>query len=91
MLFSRKLHYLLAQLVTESARLVGRQNVDNNGFENWRRLYNRSALPGATRATSLLTQLCDFRFNPATFEQDFITQGDTLKVKKHMLSCLTVL
>ena len=79
-LFSRKLHYLLAQLVKESARLVIRQNVQSNGFETWRRLYNRFALPDATRATSLLTQLLDFRFNPATFEQDFST-WETLKVK----------
>ena len=79
-LFSRKLHYLLAQLVKESARLVVRQNVESNGFETWRRLYNRFALPDATRATSLLTQLLDFRFNPSTFEQDFNT-WETLKVK----------
>ena len=79
-LFSRKLHYLLAQLVKESARLVVRQNAESNGFETWRRLCNRFALPDATRATSLLTQLLDFRFNPATFEQDFNT-WETLKVK----------
>ena len=78
--FSSKLHYLLAQLVKESARLVVRQNVESNGFETWRRLYNRFVLPDATRATSLLTQLLDFRFNPATFEQDFNT-WETLKVK----------
>ena len=79
-LFSRKLHYLLAQLVKESARLVVRQNVESSGFATWRRLYNRFALPDATRATSLLTQMLDFRFNPATFEQDFNT-WETLKVK----------
>ena len=79
-LFSRKLHYLVAQLVKESARLVVRQNVESNGFETWRRHYNRFALPDATRTTSLLTQLLDFRFNPATFEQDFNT-WETLKVK----------
>ena len=68
-LFSRKLHYLLAQLVKESARLMVRQKVESNGFETWRRLYNRFALPDATRATSLLTQLLDFRFNPATLSR----------------------
>ena len=46
-LFSRKLHYLLAHLVKESARLVVRQNVEGSGFETWRRLYNRFALPDA--------------------------------------------
>ena len=78
--FSRKLHYLLAQLAKESARLVVRQNVDSNVFETWRRLYNRFALPDATRATSFLTQLLDFRFNPATSEQDF-NAWETVKVK----------
>ena len=37
-------------------------------------------MPDATRATSLLTQLLDFRFNPATIEQDF-NAWETLKVK----------
>ena len=31
--FSRKLHYLLANLTTDAARLVVRQNYDSNGFE----------------------------------------------------------
>ena len=64
----------------ESARLVVRQNVENNGFETWRRLYNRLALPDTTRASSLLTQLLELRFKPATFEQDF-TAWETLNVK----------
>ena len=70
-LFSRKLHYLLSQLVKDSAKLIVRQNEDSNGFETWRRLYKKFSLPGATRSTSLLTQLLDFKFNPATFAQDF--------------------
>ncbi|CAE7366017.1 unnamed protein product, partial [Symbiodinium sp. CCMP2456] len=70
-LFSRKLHYLIAQLVKDSAKLVVRQNEDSNGFETWRRLHKKFSLPGATQSTSLLTQLLDFKFNPATFEQDF--------------------
>ena len=52
--FSRKLrgvHYLLAQPVKESARLMVRQNVESNGFETWKRLCNRFALSDATRAT----------------------------------------
>ena len=79
-LFSRKLHYLLSQLVKDSARLVVRQNVDSNGFETWRRLYHKFALPDATRSTALLTQLLDFKFNPSTFEQDF-NVWETIKVK----------
>ena len=55
----------------DSAKLIVRQNEDSNGFETWRRLYKKFSLPGATRITSLLTQLLDFKFNPATFEQDF--------------------
>ena len=71
--FSRKLHYLLANLTTDAARLVVRQNYDSNGFETWRRLVKKFALPDATRHVSLLTQLLDFKFNPQTFEQDFNT------------------
>ena len=78
-LFSRKLHYLISQLVKDSAKLVVRQNEDSNGFETWRRrLYKKFSLPGATRSTSLLTQLLDFKFNPATFEQD-INVWETIK------------
>eukprot|EP00439_Symbiodinium_sp_Y106_P025901 s3079_g3.t1 len=70
-LFFRKLHYLISQLVKDSAKLIVRQNEDSNGFETWRRLYKKFSLPGATRSTSLLTQLLDYKFNPASFEQDF--------------------
>ena len=79
-LFSRKLHYLLSQLVKDSAKLIVRQNEDSNGFETWRRLYKKFSLPGATRSTSLLTQLLDFKFNPATFEQDF-NVWETIKTR----------
>eukprot|EP00439_Symbiodinium_sp_Y106_P028090 s5340_g3.t1 len=77
-LFSRKLHYLISQLVKDSAQLIVRQNEDSNGFETWRRLYKKFSLPGATRITSLLTQLLDFKFNPATFEQD-VNVWETIK------------
>ena len=53
--FSRKLHYLLANLTTGAARLVVRQNYDASGFETWRRLVKKFALPDATRHVSLLT------------------------------------
>ena len=46
--FSRKLHYLLANLTTESARLTIRQNYESNGFETWRRLLKKYSLPDAT-------------------------------------------
>ena len=35
-MFSRKLHYLLANLCAGSARLLVRQNEAGNGFETWR-------------------------------------------------------
>ena len=79
-LFSRKLHYLLSQLVKDSVKLIVRQNEDSNGFETWRRLYQKFSLPGATRSTSLLTQLLDFKFNPATVEQDF-NVWETIKTR----------
>ncbi|CAE7254846.1 RE2 [Symbiodinium natans] len=78
--FSRKLHYLLANLTSESALLVVRQNYDSNGFETWRRLVKKFALPDAARHVSLLTQLLDFRFGSHTFEQDFNT-WETIKTK----------
>ena len=44
-MFSRKLHYLLANLCTGSARLLVRQNEAGNGFETWHRLSQRFSLP----------------------------------------------
>ena len=49
--FSRKMHYLLANLCKDSARLVVRQNADGNGFETWRRLCQKFALPDAVEIT----------------------------------------
>ena len=46
--FSRKLHYLLANLTTDSARLIVRQNFESNGIETWRLLHQEIALPDAT-------------------------------------------
>ena len=77
---SRKWHYLLANLTTESARLTVRQNYESNGFETWRRLVKKYSLPDATRHVSLLAQLLDFKFNPQNFEQEFNT-WETFKVK----------
>ena len=79
-IFDRKLHCLFANLTTDAARLVVRQNYDSNGFETWRRLVKKFALPDATRHVSSLTQLIDFKFNPQTFEQDF-NPWEAIKVK----------
>ena len=78
--FSRKLRYLLVNLTTDTARLIVRQNTDGTGFETWRRLYQKFALPDATRHVSLLTQLLDFKLNPATFEAD-LNDRETIKAK----------
>ena len=51
--FSKKLHYFLANLCTGSARLLVRQNEAGNGFETWCRLSQRFSLPDATRHVSL--------------------------------------
>ena len=48
--FSRKLHYLLANLTTESARLTVRQNYESNGFETWRRLVKKVLTSGCDQA-----------------------------------------
>ena len=69
--FSRKLHYMFANLTTESARLTVRQNYESNGFETWRRLVKKYSLPDATRHVSLLTHLLDLKFNPQNLVQDF--------------------
>ena len=65
----------------DSAKLIVRQNEDSNGFETWRRPYKMFSQPGATRSTTLLTQLLDFKFNPATFEQD-LNVWETIKSRQ---------
>ena len=68
--FGRKLHDLLANLTTDSARLTVRQNYESNGFETWRRLVKNYSLPDATRHVSLLTQLLDFKCSiPSTLSK----------------------
>ena len=79
-MFSRKLHYLLANLCTGSARLLVHQNAAGNGFETWRRLSQRFSLPDATRHVSLLTKILEWKFNTQTFEQDF-NAWETVKAK----------
>ena len=79
-MFSRKLHYLLANLCPGSARLLVRQNEAGNGFETWRRLSQRFSLPDVTRHVSLLTRILEWKFNTQTFEQDF-NAWETVKAK----------
>ena len=75
-MFSRKLHYLLANLCTGPAT----SGSPENGFETWRRLSQRFSLPDATRHVSLLTKILEWKFNTQTFEQDF-NAWETVKSK----------
>ena len=79
-MFSRKLHYLLANLCTGSARLLVRQTAAGNPFETWRRLSQRFSFPAATRHVSLVTKILEWKFNTQTFEQDF-NAWDTINPK----------
>jgi hypothetical protein len=78
--FSRQLHYVLAQLTTESARLVVRGNVELNGFETWRILSRKFSLPRTALEISLLTKKLEFRFRPDHFEQVYF-ELETLKAR----------
>ena len=66
--FSRKLHYLFVNLITDAARLVIRQNYESNDFETWRRLAKKFGFPDRIRYGPLLIQFLDFKFNFQTFE-----------------------
>ena len=85
--FCRKLHYLLANLTKDSARLLVRQNVGQNGFETWRRLHSKFSMPDAQREHSLLAQVLDWKFNVNTFEQDF-NAWETVKARYEALAVL---
>ena len=78
--FSRQLHYLLAQLTADSARLVIRGHVELNGLESWRLLSTRFSLPRTALDISLLTKVLEFRFRPDHFEQDY-SEWETLKAR----------
>ena len=78
--FSRKLHYLLALITEDSARLVVRQNNNGNGFETWRLLNMKFTLPGTTRDVSTLSNIMTYNFNMQDFEKDF-DKWENLKKK----------
>ena len=78
LVFSRQLHYLLAQITEGPARLIVRLNEHGNGFESWRQLHERFSLPDRARRVSLLSQLLDFKFRDASFEAD-LTEFLSLK------------
>ena len=78
--FSKQLHYLLAQITDGPARLVVRLNEHGNGFETWRQLYDRFSLPDRARGVSLLSRILDFKLRDASFEAD-LTEFISLKNK----------
>ena len=69
-LFSRQLHYLLAQITDGPARLVVRLSEGGNGFETWRGLHDRFSLPDRARGVSFLSRIIEFKFRDAHFEAD---------------------
>ena len=81
LVFSRQLHYLLAQITEGPARLIVRLNEHGNGFESWRQLHERFSLPDRARGVSLLSQLLDFKFRDASFEAD-LTEFLSLKNRR---------
>ena len=80
-IFSRQLHYLLAQITEGPERLVVRLNEGGNGFETWRKLHDRFSLPDRARGVSLLSRLLDYKLRDATFEAD-LTEFVSLKNKR---------
>ena len=93
--FSRKLHYFLANLTTGSARLIVRQNEGANGFETWRRMNEKIALPDATRHVSLLTQLLDFLSSNQQLLKKILIRGrqssQSVKVNPERISLIAYL
>lgn len=78
--FSRKLHYLLALITEDGAKLLDRQNEGGNGFENFRPLCSKFALPGAAKDVGLLSKVMNYTFRTQDFERDF-DQCENLKKK----------
>ena len=68
--FSRKLHYLLALIAKDGAKLIVKQNTNSNGFETWRLLSQKFTLPGTTKDVGLLSQIMNFSFKTQDFEKD---------------------
>ena len=71
LVFSRKLHYMLALMTEDAAKLVVRQNVVGNGFETWRLLCQKIILLVTTRDVGLLSRILGYTFNESDFLSDF--------------------
>ena len=71
---------LSSDLTDDAARLIVRLNEPGNGFETWRQLHERFALPSRAKGVSLLSQLLEHQFRDAHFEAD-LTAFIVLKSK----------
>ena len=87
--FSRKLHYFLALITEDAAKLVVRQNTAGNGFETWRLLATKFTLPGTTRDVGLLSQILGFSFSDQDFQKDFDKWEDLKRSTNATLSPLS--
>ena len=76
---SRLLHYALVQFTTSSASTMVRQVVSQNGFETWRLLHARFALPSETKSMGLLTRIMKPTFSEKDFEVQFAQREATLR------------
>ena len=79
LVFSRKLHYMLALMTDDAAKLIVRQNVGGNGFETWRLLCQKFTLPGTTRDVGLLSRILGHTFSESDFIADFDRWEDLKK------------
>ena len=67
------LRYLLINITTNSAATVCRQFQHSNGFEIYRQLCRRFAIPLGTRSIGYLTNLLKPTFDTNNFEESFAT------------------
>ncbi|CAE7295848.1 unnamed protein product [Symbiodinium sp. CCMP2456] len=59
-----------ATQLEENNTLIVRLNEPGNGFETWRQLHDRFALPSREKGVSLLNKLLEHQFRDAHFEAD---------------------
>ena len=64
LLFFRKLHYHLSQLVTDSGKLIVQQNEDPKGFETWRKLCKNSLCQRNHQEHAAFDTAFTFQFQP---------------------------
>ena len=70
---SGDLHFLLVNTCDGAASTICRQNMLGNGFETWRQLHLRYALPLGTRSIGYLTKLLKPQLDENKFEESFTT------------------